>query len=105
MMKMQHSTAQVADKFGTTTRTLRKFLRADAKVQGTETPGKGSRYTIEGKELKGLQSRFKKWQAAEAKARAEKAQKDAEAAEVEATESTESDNAPEGDEVPEPADD
>lgn len=71
----QFSTAEVAEKFGTAPRTLRKFLRADAKANGTADalPGKGSRYAIEGKALKGMQSRFSKWQAAEAVAKAERA--------------------------------
>ena len=63
-----HTTAEVAEKFGTTPRELRKFLRADARGRnaGDTLPGKGARYSIEGKALKGLQSRFTKWQAAEA---------------------------------------
>jgi hypothetical protein len=81
----QFTTAQVAEKFDTTPRTLRKFLRADARSndKGDTLPGKGSRYSIEGAALKGLKSRFATWQAAEAKARAERAAKaaaDAEAA-------------------------
>lgn len=70
------TTAEVAAKFDTTPRTLRKFLRADAKAKGNTDalPGKGSRYAIEGKALKSMQSRFTKWQADEAKARAERAE-------------------------------
>lgn len=81
----QFTTAEVAEKLDTTPRTLRKFLRADARGrgQGDSLPGKGSRYMIEGKELKSLQSRFKKWTAAEAEARAARAQAAAEAAQVE----------------------
>lgn len=88
----QFTTTQVAEKFDTTPRTLRKFLRADAKSrEAVDTlPGKGSRYAIEGKDLKPLKSRFTKWQAAEAEARAARAQEAAkeaqEAAEVEADE-------------------
>jgi len=72
----QFTTADVADKFGTTPRTLRKFLRADAKGRDAADtlPGKGSRYAIEGKALKALQGRFTKWQAAEAAARAARAE-------------------------------
>lgn len=78
----QFTTTEVAEKFGTTARTLRKFLRADARGRdaGDTLPGKGSRYAIEGKDLKGLQSRFKKWQAAEAEARAARAEKAAQEA-------------------------
>lgn len=71
----QFSTAEVAAKFSTDPRTLRKFLRADArsKDNADSLPGKGARYAIEGKDLKSLQSRFTKWTAAEATARAERA--------------------------------
>jgi hypothetical protein len=92
------TTTEVAEKFGTTPRTLRKFLRADARAadKGDTLPGKGSRYALEAKALKGLQSRFTKWQAAEAAARAARAQEAADAAQAEAdaspdTESVESD--------------
>lgn len=57
-----YTTAQVAEKFDTTTRTLRKFLRSpegfDAKV------GKGQRWGIEAKKVQGLQKRFNAWLAA-----------------------------------------
>ena len=80
----QFSTAEVAAKFETTPRTLRKFLRADAKAQDAADalPGKGSRYAIEGKQLASLKKRFKAWQVDEAKARAARAE--AKVAEVEA---------------------
>ena len=74
----QFNTAQVADKLETTPRTLRKFLRADAKAQGTETPGKGARYTIEGKEIAPLKKRFKAWEAAQAKPEADEVEAPAE---------------------------
>lgn len=78
----QFSTAEVAEKFDTTPRTLRKFLRADAREQGAadSLPGKGARYAIEGKQLASLKKRFNAWkveQAEQAKARAEKAVADA----------------------------
>lgn len=65
----QFTTAQVAEKFETTPRTLRKFLRADAKAQGTadSLPGKGARYGIEGKSLAPLKKRFTAWSEAQAK--------------------------------------
>lgn len=76
----QFTTIEVAEKFETNPRTLRKFLRADARAnEATDTlPGKGSRYAIEGKQLAGLRKRFNAWQAAEAQARADRAAKAAE---------------------------
>lgn len=50
----------------TDARTVRKFLRADAKANGTETPGKGSRWEIEAKTVRSLQKRFNAWNAARA---------------------------------------
>lgn len=84
----QFSTTEVAEKFGTTPRTLRKFLRADAKAaDAADTlPGKGSRYAIEGKQLKALQSRFGKWQKAELEARAARAAQAAAEAETDEVE-------------------
>lgn len=79
-----YTTAQVAEKLETTPRTLRKFLRADAAERGTETPGKGSRYSITGKEVAPLKKRFTAWSAAQAEAKAAKA----EVAEVEADDMT-----------------
>ncbi len=78
----QFSTAEVAVKFDTTPRTLRKFLRADARAagQGDTLPGKGSRYSLEGKDLAPMRKRFKAWTAAEAEARAARAAKAAEEA-------------------------
>lgn len=77
-----YTTAEVAEKLETTPRTLRKFLRADAKERGTTDalPGKGSRYALAGKEIAPLKKRFTKWQAAEAQARKERAEKAAEEA-------------------------
>lgn len=97
----QFTTAQVAEKFGTTPRTLRKFLRSDAKANETtdSLPGKGSRYVLEGKALAALKKRFTAWQAAEAKARAERAQQDAEDAEAQ-VETEDEVEVPDEDEVP-----
>lgn len=82
----QFTTTEVAEKFETNARTLRKFLRADAREAGKADtlPGKGSRYAIEGKDLAGLRKRFKVWQAAEAEARKERAEKAAAEAQAEA---------------------
>lgn len=78
----QFSTAQVAEKLDTTPRTLRKFLRADARAndRADSLPGKGSRYAIEGKDIAPLKKRFAKWAAAEAEARAARAVQAAEVA-------------------------
>lgn len=88
------TTAQLAEKLGTTPKTLRKFLRADARAnnQGDSLPGKGSRYAIEAKAVKGLGSRFTKWQAAEAAARADRAAKAATEAQATADADTEGDD-------------
>ena len=61
------TTTEIAADLDTTPRTLRKFLRADAKERGTETPGKGSRYAIEKRDMRALRSRFAKWVAANEK--------------------------------------
>lgn len=61
------NSAQVAEKFDTTPRTLRKFLRSP---DGTNsTVGKGSRWDLEGKELAPLKRRFTKWTIAQDEAR------------------------------------
>lgn len=57
-------------------RTVRKFLRADAKANGTEAPGKGSRWTIEAKQVRSLTTRFNAWKAANEAKAAEKANED-----------------------------
>jgi hypothetical protein len=71
----QFTTTEVAEKFATTPRTLRKFLRSDARAQGQgdTLPGKGSRYAIEGKSLTPLKKRFSAWQVEQAKQAAERA--------------------------------
>jgi predicted transcriptional regulator len=79
MMKMATITAnELATELDTTPREVRKFLRADAKAQGTATPGKGARYQIERKQVASLKKRFAKWDEAR--------------------------KAPEADEAPEPTD-
>jgi hypothetical protein len=90
----QFTTAQVAEKFDTTPRTLRKFLRSDARAndRGDSLPGKGSRYAIEGSQLKGLRTRFNAWQVEQAKERAARAAKAA-------AEAQEAADAPEGDDA------
>lgn len=89
MIEMAMTTTEIAGEFGTTPKNLRKFLRADfrAREMGDSLPGKGSRYMIEKKELRGLHSRFKKWDLEQKELRAKKAQEIAEnAAEISETE-------------------
>lgn len=57
MIKMATlTTTELAAELDTTTRTLRKFLRDDAKGVG-----KGSRYAIEKREVRSLAKRFAAW--------------------------------------------
>lgn len=51
------TTKELAEEFETDPRTLRKFLRATL----DETPGKGSRYAIQAKQVRSLKSKFQKW--------------------------------------------
>jgi predicted transcriptional regulator len=67
------TTTEIAAELDTTPRTLRKFLRADAKAQGVATPGMGSRYSIEKKEMRSLRSKFAKWTAAQESDKADNA--------------------------------
>lgn len=94
------------------TRTLRKFLRDEA-VQaggkvGTDTPGKGGRYSIDmnKRELTSMIKRFKAWEIAQEEARKEReaARNTAKiTAPVETDDDTETDNEPiEDDELEEP---
>jgi hypothetical protein len=57
---------ELAAQFETDARTVRKFLRKDARDNGTETPGKGSRWEIEAKSVRSLRKRFDSWIAANA---------------------------------------
>lgn len=61
---------ELAQRFGTDARTVRKFLRSkdgmDARV------GKGSRWEIEARTVKSLQKRFTGWNAAQIAAKAAK---------------------------------
>src|SRR6478752_2385677 len=69
------TTAQLAEEIGTTPKYLRKFLRADARSKdaGDTLPGKGGRYAIDRSKVKGLKTRFVKWDAAEKDALAARA--------------------------------
>jgi membrane protein involved in colicin uptake len=73
-------------------RELRKFLRAEVTAQGgkvgTDTPGKGGRYTLtlNKREVTAMAKRLKAWQEAEAKAAdARRAARDAASTEAEVT--------------------
>lgn len=75
---------EVAEQLGTDPRTLRKFLRSEVKEAGgqigEDTPGKGGRYSIESRSVKGLAKRFGAWTEAHTRTT------DEEPAEVEQTE-------------------
>lgn len=79
---------EIALEWGTTGKTLRKFLRQDEKVKSL-APGKGGRWAIPATSLKSLKTRFTSWkvaQALEAQKRREEAEK------AESLETPESDN-------------
>ena len=59
------TTAQVAEKLETTPRELRKFLRATTEDKSS-LPGKGKRYSFEGKQIAGLKKQYAEWVAARA---------------------------------------
>ena len=66
------NTTEFAEVLGTTPRNARKFLRSDARANGKEIPGKGSRWTIDKKTLPGLKKRFAAWTKAQDEARAKR---------------------------------
>jgi hypothetical protein len=74
---------EVAAEFGTSPKRLRKFLRAEARENETETPGKGGRWAIPAGTVKSMRKRFDSWAAEEARRRAEQAAEKAEANETE----------------------
>lgn len=63
------TTAEYATELATDPRTLRKFLRADARERGIPTPGKGARWALKGdaRSLAAAKKRFIAWQAAQDK--------------------------------------
>jgi hypothetical protein len=81
---------EIAVKLGTDPKTLRKFLRSDASGVADQAPGKGSRWSIEANAVRGMKSRFTKWDATR---REEIARRAAERAEV----ARNAADAPEGD--------
>jgi hypothetical protein len=66
---MTKTVKEIAQEFETDPRTLRKFLRDT--LPKDEQPGKGSRYAIEGKQVRSLRSKFNKWTEEKAAAVAE----------------------------------
>lgn len=54
---------ELATELNTDPRTVRKFLRSLSKENETATPGKGSRWAIEKKEVRSLRTKFNKWDA------------------------------------------
>jgi len=60
---MTLTTAMIAAELNTTPKTLRKFLRSEN--SGIESVGKGARYAFEKKQIRGLKSRFEKWESAQ----------------------------------------
>lgn len=52
----------IAARFDTDTRTLRKFLRSDD--SGVDAVGKGGRYNFTAAEVRGMKSKFDRWDAA-----------------------------------------
>jgi hypothetical protein len=69
---MTMTTAQAAEKLETTPRTLRKFLRSITPKDAQ--PGKGSRWTLEAREVTKMRKQFNDWKAAQEAARAEAAE-------------------------------
>lgn len=66
------NTTELASELNTTPRTLRKFLRSDARAADQPIAGKGSRWTIEPKKVPAMRKRFTKWQEAQVEAKAKR---------------------------------
>lgn len=56
------TTGELAIELNTTPRNLRKFLRSEE--SGIASVGKGSRYSIEKRNIRSLKTRFEKWESA-----------------------------------------
>jgi len=63
-MATQISAKELAGRFDTDGRTVRKFLRSITPKD--DQPGKGSRWVIEAKQVRSLAKQFKEWEAAKA---------------------------------------
>lgn len=97
-MTKTYTPKEVALKWGTTPRTLRKFLRTTEKV---ESPGKGGRYAIEARKVASLKKGFDAWKRSQDEEAAKRREALAAADSVEETESLEGDEVLEDDESPE----
>ena len=64
---------ELAAELDTDAKTTRKFLRSITPKENQ--PGKGARWSIEGRQVRSLKSQFARWDAAQKAARAERAQK------------------------------
>jgi len=57
----QFTAAQVAEKFDTTPREVRKFLRSVADPDTFPAPGRGGKWLIEGRQIAPLKAKFRAW--------------------------------------------
>jgi hypothetical protein len=62
---------EIAQEWEVSPKTLRKFLRTEARDAGVETPGKGGRWAIPASTTRSLKRRFDAWIAENAKAKEE----------------------------------
>lgn len=76
--------SDLAQELGTDARTARKFLRDITPAEAH--PGKGSRWSIEKREVRSLKSKFTKWESARQAARNDAPADEAPADEVDAPE-------------------
>ncbi|MGH9904835.1 MAG: hypothetical protein ACRD8U_04520 [Pyrinomonadaceae bacterium] len=60
---------ELAKELDTDPRTVRKFLRSKASGLNADAPGKGGRWAIESKKVRGLKGKFSKWMELEVLAR------------------------------------
>ena len=96
------NTAELAARLETTPRTLRKFLRDDARANDLPIAGKGARWSIEARKVASLRKRFGAWSKAQEEARKAREAKREEAQAPEVVEELE--DAPEAPEGPTDAD-
>lgn len=82
---------ELAADFKTTPKTVRSFLRDDARSRELPIPGKGARWAIEAREVRSLRTRFAKWTIEQDEAR--KAREAAREAKVENNDQADATNA------------
>ena len=74
-MANELTTKDLAEDFGVSTKTLRRFLRsqvvASGGTVGEDTPGKGKRYSFEKTEVPKIRKDFKAWSKKQAEKKAE----------------------------------